>query len=155
MFQIKHIEKLMLVAALVALTGCAATTPMASKTQDADSKIFKAPPSNLSGIYVYRNSSFGAANKKRISIDNVVIGASAKYTFFHKLVSPGTHTISTESEFGDNSVQLNAAPGKNYFFHQYIKLGAFTAGANIEAVSEEDGKEGVLECNEADSAELK
>lgn len=152
MFQIKHVGKLLLVATLVTLTGCA-SVPMASKDQDSASKTFKAPPSNLSGIYIYRNSSFGGASKKRVSIDNVVIGSSAKYTFFHKLITPGEHTISTESEFGDNSIQVKTAPGKNYFFHQYIKMGAFSAGANIEAVSEEDGKEGVLECSEASGAE--
>jgi hypothetical protein len=149
MFQILNFGKLVLVAALIALTGCAATTPMASKTQDAASKTFKAPPSNLAGIYIYRNGSYGAGLKKKIMIDNVVIGETAKYTYFHKEISPGAHTISTESEFGTNDVQLNATAGKNYFFHHYIKMGVFTGGANIEAVSEENGKEGVLECDEA------
>jgi hypothetical protein len=143
-----------LILTLAGLMGCA-STPMAPKEQDKDSKTFKAPHLNLAGIYIYRNSSFGAALKKRVSIDGVVIGETAKNTFFHKEITPGAHTLATESEFGDNVLTLNAEAGKNHYFRQYIKMGAFVGGANIEAVSEEEGQNGVLECEEAYSPDLK
>jgi len=37
--------------------------------------------------------------------------------------------------------------GMNYFVRQYIKMGVFVGGANLELVPEEEGKKGVSECN--------
>jgi hypothetical protein len=34
----------------------------------------------------------------------------------------------------------------NYFVRQYVKLGVFVGGANLEVVPAEEGKKGVLEC---------
>lgn len=138
-----------LVLLVVLLTGCAATTPMAPLAQDTKSKTFSAPAGNLAGIYIYRNSGFGKALKKAVFIDKVSVGETAPYTYFHKEVTPGEHTISTESEFGNNDLKFNAVAGRNYFFQQYIKMGVFVGGSNIEAVTEEAGKRGVLECKEA------
>ena len=139
----------MLVVTLAVLTGCAAVVPMASTEQDTASKTFKVPSSNMAGLYVYRNSSYGKALKKNIKLDGVVIGESASYTYFHKEITPGAHTLSTESEFGDNELPFTADAGKNYYFHQYIKMGVFKGGANLEAVNETTGQQCVLECKEA------
>jgi len=68
-------------------------------------------------------------------------------TYFYKEVSPGQHTLSTQSEFGNNDMIIKTDQGKNYFVRQYIKMGVFIGGANLELVSEEDGKKGVSECN--------
>lgn len=145
---ISYVIRLILVATLIALTGCA-STPMANKEQEAVSKAFKAPPPGLASVYIYRNSNFGAAIKKRVSIDNTLIGSTASYTFFHIEVTPSAHTLTTQAEFGDNELQFNAEAGKSYFFHQYIKFGTFVGSANIESVNEEEGKKGVLACGEA------
>ena len=51
-----------------------------------------------------------------------------------------------QSFLSDNSLELDAESGQNYFVRQYIKLGVFVGGANLELVPEEEGKEGVLEC---------
>ena len=39
--------------------------------------------------------------------------------------------------------------GVNYFIRQYIKLGVFVGGANLEVVSEEKGKSEVTRLNMA------
>jgi hypothetical protein len=57
--------------------------------------------------------------------------------------------LATQAEFGENSVKFNAVAGKNYFFQQYIKMGTFKGSAGIQAVSEEEGKQNVLQCSEA------
>ena len=49
----------------------------------------------------------------------------------------------TESEFSPNILNTNLEANKNYFFRQYIKLGVFVGGANIEAVSESQGKQDI------------
>lgn len=130
----------------VYLTGCA-SVPMDSADTDKAKKEFSLPAEGKSGLYIYRNSSFGAALKKTISIDGEIIGESARNTYFYKEVEPGTHELSTESEFSDNKLTLEFKKGVNYFVQQYIKFGAFVGGAALKAVTEEEGKKGVLECN--------
>lgn len=140
----KKIITLTAVMSSIYLTGCA-SVPMASGDLDKAKKEFSAPSENKSGLYIYRNSSFGAALKKTISIDGAIIGESAANTYFYKEVSPGTHEISTESEFSDNKITIDFQKGINYFVQQYIKFGAFVGGAGLKQVTEEDGKKGVLE----------
>jgi len=135
---------LLIFIALMFMSGCA-TVPMAPAAMDAAKKSFKTPPSNKAGLYVYRNSNFGAALKKDIFLDGVKIGESAPMTYFYRDILPGLHTVSTESEFGNNGLKLNAKGGKNYFIRQYIKMGVFVGGANLALMSEDKGKKGVLQ----------
>jgi hypothetical protein len=148
MNKIISFRSLLLIATLAVLTGCA-SVPMAPKEQDAASKTFSAPADNMAGVYIYRNSFAGKALKKTLFIDDVAIGKTANAVYFHREVTPGEHTLATESEFGNNVLKFNAEAGKNYFFQQYIKMGVFVGGSGLQAVSEEEGKENVLQCNEA------
>lgn len=144
------LKNLMVVAVLAVLTGCAATVPMAPKEQDAASKTFAAPTNGQAGIYIYRTSAYvGKALKKGLSIDGVRIGETAPGVYFHREIKPGEHTVSTESEFGENSLKFSAEGGKNYYFQQYIKMGVFVGGSGITPVNEETGKQSVAQCNEA------
>jgi hypothetical protein len=142
------LRNLLLIGTLAVLTGCA-SVPMAPTEQDEASKTFKVSTPNMAGVYIYRNSFVGKALKKRLSIDGVVIGESANAVYFHREVTPGEHTLTTQAEFGDNFLKFNAEAGKNYFFEQYIKMGTFVGSAGIQAVSEEEGKKNVLQCSEA------
>jgi hypothetical protein len=127
------------------VTGCA-SVPMASADADKALKEFAPPSEGKSGLYIYRNSTFGAALKKTISVDGVILGESARYTYFYKELEPGTHEVSTESEFSDNKISIEFKKGINYFVQQYIKFGAFVGGAGLKEVTEEEGKKSVLEC---------
>jgi len=68
-------------------------------------------------------------------------------TYFYRVISPGQHTLSTQSEFSNNDLIITANPGFNYYVRQYMKMGVFVGGANLELVSEEEGRKGVSECN--------
>ncbi|OYT96775.1 MAG: hypothetical protein CFE49_05480, partial [Pseudomonas sp. PGPPP3] len=63
----------------------------------------------------------------------------------YREISPGAHVLATESEFGDNTLNLTAEAGKNLFVRQYIKMGVFVGGANLEQVSDSEGRKGVSE----------
>lgn len=130
---------------LLTLSGCA-SVPMASKEQEAATKAFAPPPPDKSALYVFRNSFVGKALKKLVSVDGQPLGQTANQVYFYKEIAPGEHVISTESEFGDNSVRFLAEGGKNYFARQYIKMGVFVGGAGVEMVSEEEGMKEVLQC---------
>jgi hypothetical protein len=137
-------------ALFVLCSGCA-SVPMASKDLDATAKTFPAPPSGRAGLYVYRDSFGGQALRKMVSIDGKFVGQTANKVYFYKEITPGAHVISTESEFGDNTLDLQATAGTNYYVRQYIKLGVFIGGSALEMVSEEDGKKAVLDCQRAES----
>jgi len=134
-----------LLAGLVFLSGCA-SVPMASMEEDRLRKEFSPPPEGMAGLYIYRNTNMGGALKKTIKVDGEVLGESGPMTYFYIDVTPGSHTLSTESEFSDNDLVITTEAGHNYFVHQHIKLGVFVGGAKFELVSAEEGKEGVLEC---------
>lgn len=127
------------------LTGCA-SVPMASLDEDNIKKQFTAPAQGTSGIYIYRNTNLGGALKKNVYLDGKLIGETAPMTYFFKRVESGEHTLSTESEFSDNDLILQAESGKNHFINQYIKMGLFVGGAGLKLVSEKEGRKGVLEC---------
>ncbi len=61
--------------------------------------------------------------------------------FFYTQVEGGKkHKIETESEFSPNALEVAMEAGKNYFVRQFIKLGAFVGGADLELIPEEQGK---------------
>ena len=135
---------LTLVATLI-LSGCA-SVPMGPKEQDTALKQFAAPASEKAGVYIYRNTFGGQALKKTLTLDGKVIGETANKVYFHTAVTPGNHTLGTESEFSDNTIPLVVEGGKNYFVEQYIRMGVFVGGAVLKVVSEAEGKAAVLQC---------
>lgn len=133
--------------ATVLITGCA-SVDMAPKADSEQAKTFKAPSAGKAGIYVYRNSSFGAALKRSLWVDGQCLGESAPQVFFYTEVDGGkTHKIDTESEFSANTLELTSEAGKHYFVRQYIKMGVFVGGAGLEQIPEEQGKADVAQLN--------
>jgi len=130
---------------LVFLSACA-SVPMASMDEDRLRKEFSPPPGGMAGLYIYRNTNMGGALKKTIKVDGKVVGETGPMTYFYIDLTPGSHTLSTESEFSDNDLVITTEAGQNYFVHQHMKLGVFVGGAKFELVPAEEGKDGVLEC---------
>lgn len=137
-------KTLLIIGALLVsmMAGCA-SVPMGDDHRDTVLKQFPEPPEGQSALYIYRDSMFGGALKKTIYVDGTAIGESAPKVYFYKVVDPGEHTISTESEFSDNPLELTTEAGNTYFIRQYMKMGVFVGGANLEIVDEEEGKEAV------------
>lgn len=137
----KKIALLALVSVL--FTGCA-SVKMEDDGITTKAKKFAPPSAGNAGLYVYRDSFVGKSLKKDILVDGKCLGESASDVFFRTEVSGGKeHQISTESEFSPNTLKLIFDAGKNYFVRQYIKMGAFVGGADLELVPEAQGKEAV------------
>ena len=121
-------------------TGCA-SVKMESKDASDKIKKFAPPGEGNSALYIYRDSTFGGALKKNLLIDGKCVGESAPNVFFYtEVTGGGVHVISTESEFSPNTLALMLDSGKSYFIRQYIKMGIFIGGADLEAMSEDAGK---------------
>lgn len=130
---------------LLLVSGCA-SVPMGSAEEDLTLKQFPTPSQDAAGLYVYRDSFMGKALKKSLYLDGRLLGETANGVYFYEVIEPGQHTLSTESEFGDNSISLMANAGENYFVEQYIKMGVFTGGAGLKVVDEAEGMKSVREC---------
>jgi hypothetical protein len=129
------------IIATASLAGCS-SVPMESKDTANTAKEFNAPSQDTAGIYVYRKDTFvGAALKKDVWIGKDCVGQTAKGVFFYKEV-PGNEKleISTESEFSPNTLTINAKNGELYFVEQFIKMGAFVGGADLELAHTDTGK---------------
>jgi hypothetical protein len=140
------LKKAVLLGALAILvTGCA-SVPMESKQTSDDAKRFAAPAQGQAGLYIYRGGGPGAALTKALWVDGKCVGTTAPNVFFYEQVKGDQeHTIATQSEFSNNELKLAMQSGINYFVRQYIKLGVFVGGANLEVVSEADGQAAIKE----------
>jgi hypothetical protein len=137
-------KSIWLIAILTLMLGGCASVPMESVKLSDDAKQFNPPVSDKTGLYIYRDSLIGKALKKNIWVDGKCVGESAPDTFFYQMVDGNkTHTLSTESEFSPNDLTINTDAGKNYFVRQYIKMGVFVGGANLEIVDNEEGMKAV------------
>lgn len=127
------------------MTGCVGV-PKKNMQDATQAKQFSQPPEGKATLYIYRNSTYGAALKKDVWVDGTCVGETVPKMFFVQEVDGGKeHTVTTESEFGANNLTLTTESGKNYFIRQYIKLGFLVGGANLEVVDEEKGKADVSE----------
>src|SRR5262245_36295202 len=118
------------------LQACA-SVPMASAEQDAVSKTFARPAASQAALYIFRDCLIGQALKRAVYLDGVLIGQTADEVYFHRLIPAGSHTLSTESEFGENGLSFRAEPGGLYFFRQNITMGLFVGSSSLEQVTEE------------------
>ena len=139
----KHLMMSAAALGFAVISGCA-SVPMEVPEKDQAFKTFPSPPEDQAGLYIFRDSMLGAALKKTVKIDGEAIGETAANTYFYRSISPGPHVLSTESEFSDNALELNAQGGKNHYVRQSIKMGLFVGGAKLTEVSDEEGRKGVL-----------
>jgi len=134
---------LVLALSVMFFSGCS-TVPLEPKEMSESAKSFNTPPEGKAGLYVYRDSMFGTALKKDIWIDNKCLGESAIKVFFHKNVEGNkVHKLATESEFSANNLSIETKSGKNYYVRQYIKMGVFVGGADLEIVEEKEAQEAI------------
>jgi hypothetical protein len=133
------------VGVMLLMSGCA-KVPMAPKEDSDEAKLFSKPSQGEAGLYVYRGSGLGTALKKSIYVNSKCLGTSAPNVFFYKPIKGDEeHELATQSEFSPNKLKLKTQSGKNYFVRQYIKMGVFVGGANLEVVDEEQGKKAIQE----------
>ena len=139
------------------LSGCAAIVPMESKEVSDQVKRFETPHENMSGIVIYRSSSFFGStvwenmsnshtvwenmSKRSIWIDDKCIGDSAKDAFFyHEVEGNKEHKITTERDFGTNDLFLTTEIGKLYFIEQIMTTPSPISSSRLKLIDESEGK---------------
>ena len=148
---LKKIGMLVLFSTLAA--GCA-SVPMESLERTTAAKNFNPPSEGSSGLYVYRNTSFGAHKKGDVWVDGKCLGATAPSVFFYEEIEGGKIlNISSTWDFKLNAsetylknhgpqkgLNIQVKSGMNYFIQQNINLGG---AGSFKLVDEERGKEEV------------
>jgi hypothetical protein len=154
----KLLVNLMLCIALAMIAGCK-HVPMVSKVEDATSKQFRLPSSNMAGIYIYRDSGWtGKAQVKSVWLDGQLLGGLSNATYFTLEIGPGAHTLSTQAESGPNDFHFSVSRGRNYYISEVfsrkvpvvgVVVGPFVSVATFELVSEQEGQSAVLKSQQA------
>jgi len=136
---------IILLIILVMLSGCA-PLPLTNYGQDALMKTFPEPGVENSGLYVFRDTASSGLLKKRLWLDGEILGDSAMFVFYYKSLEPGTHTLTTQTEFGKSTITFDALASKNTYIRQKIIRGIVIASAELEIVGEVEGQQAVSRC---------
>lgn len=129
------------------LSGCA-SVPMAKHEDDVAAKKFM-PPDGKSNIYVYRNEYMGGAVAMEIDLDGKQVARTRAHNYVRLIVDPGNHQITSHAE-NDDTVEVDAVAGKNQFIWQEVKMGVMMARTKLHIVGEDEGMQGVKECQLVD-----
>lgn len=138
----KNVVLLCMAILAAMLTGCA-SVPMASLDQDAKAKDFTPQPDKAT-LFIYRNETFGAAIPITVSVNDRTIGQTASKTYFRFNVNPGRYKIKAHAE-NVAELSVDAISGRNYFIWQEMKMGMWSARANLTQVDDSTGRAGVSE----------
>lgn len=132
-------------AAILLVSGCAATIDLASSEDDAAAKLFM-PPQGESNIYVTRKSQFtGSAVLFQVVVDGRVEGGIAPGTYHVVSVEPGPHSVSVTTSENQSTQQVDVVAGENYFFEVKPKMGWVAARAEVVQLTESDGRAAIAE----------
>jgi len=139
--------------------------PMASEAEDALSKQFQSPPSDMAGVYIYRDSVLmGKRQTGTVWLDGKSQGNLPDETYFYMQIAPGMHTLSGQAAPSDRDLKFEARAGENQFVKMdFVRkvpvagaiplvgsvVGAFASHVQFVLVEEEEGKDGVMGCMQA------
>ena len=127
------------------LAGCAATVDLAAPEEDLAAKSF-VPAEGEANIYVTREDQFtGSAVLFQLVVDQRVIGGIAPGTYHLIRVEPGHHTISVTTSENQSIEEVDAVAGRIYFFEVEPRMGWIAARAEVEPLTEAEGRAAVAE----------
>ena len=142
------------IAALLLVSGCAATVEMATPELDQAAKTY-VPSEGHANIYVTRKDQFtGSAVLFQVVVDGRMLGAIAPGTYHMMSVEPGRHVVAATSMENQSSQKIDAEAGHCYFFEVTPKSGWMAARVDVAPMSEAAGRAAVAENSLAEGFEF-
>jgi len=127
------------VAGLLLIAGCA-STPEATRQQDAVAKEFLTHP-NAGTVYVYRSEFNHYDSDSVLYVDGRLIGSTLPGAYFRLDLNPGRHVLhGTGVDIGQ--IALHTRPGEVYF----VSLNVNAGHSQFRSVAEQVGREQVRSC---------
>lgn len=102
-------------------------------------------PQDTGRIYFYRTTTFGAALKPEVKLNNEVVGKAIAQGFFYADKKPGKYEIMTSTEV-DRKLSLLLEDGQTRYVRFGVSMGFFAGHVYPELVSIEEGKKEIKEC---------
>jgi hypothetical protein len=128
------LRALVIAAASILAAGCA-TGPSFNEMK---SKI-PALGKDTGRVFIYRDSSFGAAMQPQIAINGKTVGTSRANGFFFVDLPAGEHRVSAATEV-ERSLTLALAGGQTRYVRAYISFGLVVGRINFDLVNPEAGE---------------
>jgi len=102
-------------------------------------------PQDTGRIYFYRTTTFGAALKPEVKLNNEVVGKAIAQGFFYADKKPGKYEIMTSTEV-NRKLSLLLEDGQTRYVRFGVSMGFFAGHVYPELVSIEEGKKEIKEC---------
>ncbi|MEW7866570.1 DUF2846 domain-containing protein [Aeromonas diversa] len=136
-----HNKLFMVILALFAvmLGGCASVPTVTDQAVVNEAKSFSSPAKGKAHVYVFRDGWFGRRINMDLFLDGQPLGESENKHFYLIKVDAGeTVHLETDSEFGNNKLNIKAEDGKVYYVRHYIRLGILFTQADFEMMTESE-----------------
>jgi len=91
-------------------------------------------------VFVYRDSSLGAAVTPSVAINGKIVGVSRSNGFFYSDLPPGNYKISAETEV-ERSLSFTLAAGETKYVRASMSFGILVGRLNFDLVNQAAGEE--------------
>lgn len=126
-------KKLAILAfALVTLSRCAATVPLAAAADDAAAKRLEPSPAAAQIFVVRKPQAFGKAILFRVAIDERFLGGLGPGTYRVAEVAPGKHVVAVSGNENEEQREIVAEAGNQYFVVVHARTGLVTARVGLD-----------------------
>lgn len=129
-----------LAAATLGLVSCASGPSYAEAL-----KTMPPIPKGKGRVFVYRDTSFGAAIRPKIRIDEQPVGTSVAKGFSYSDQTPGPHVVSLVTEWKHKDTVAVTA-GQPSFVRTHVTMGAFVGHVIPTAVSSAEAESEIQNC---------
>lgn len=102
-------------------------------------------PKDKGRVFIYRDTSLGAAIRPKIRIDDQPIGTSVAKGFSYSDQAPGQHVVSLVTEWKHKDT-VTVTAGQPSFVRTHVTIGAFVGHVIPTAVSKEEAQSEIQNC---------
>ncbi len=130
----------LLVGSALALASCASGPSYAEAL-----KTMPPIPKGKGRVFVYRDTTLGAAIRPKIRIDDQPIGTSVAKGFSYSDQTPGPHVVSLVTEWKHKDT-VTVAAGQPSFVRTHVTFGAIVGHVIPTAMTKSEAESGISNC---------
>jgi len=123
--------------------GCA-SAPVGDPQQDAELTELTVAPDNA-GLFIYRNQTNYMGVSTDLWLDGTPLGQTTAKTYLYTPVAPGRHDI-TSNAGNTDTLEVDFKAGSMAYVRQEVEFAADPAQVRLYLVSEEEGRNDILDC---------